>query len=96
MDVEPQGPLMLLKSNHSEWVVRNALYWLSARCKWSLTENESHWLVELEEMDSDTHHEISRLLNDYRLRELVMSKTGVLRDSIAQGVLLSIQQRVSE
>ena len=96
MDVKGEEVLRFRKDRHSEWVIRNSLYWLSARCKWSLSESESEWLVSLEGADADTLYEIERLTNDYRLREIVMHKTGAVRDSIAQGVLLSIQQRVSE
>jgi His-Xaa-Ser system protein HxsD len=85
----------LEKSCHSEWVVRNALYWLSAVTRWQLDETDNQWIIRLEEPSTDAVFELERLLNDYILREKVMHRTAGLRDAIAVSVLEGIQGRLS-
>ena len=84
------------KSCYSEWVVRNSLYWLSAVSEWTLEESDTHWQITLVKPGSDTNQELSRLLNDYLLRERLMAQTDALRSSIVTSVLVGIQERLTK
>lgn len=86
----------LEKSEYSEWVVRNSLYWLSSVTTWNMKSTETLWLIELGESDKTITQELDRLLNDYTLRESIMLKTGSVRDAIAVSVLEGIQARLTE
>jgi His-Xaa-Ser system protein HxsD len=86
----------LEKSEYSEWVVRNSLYWLSSVTTWKMKSTETLWLIELGESDKAITQELDRLLNDYTLRESIMLKTGNVRDAIAVSVLEGIQARLTE
>ncbi|MGY8872398.1 MAG: His-Xaa-Ser system protein HxsD [Pseudomonadales bacterium] len=86
----------LEKSEYSEWVVRNSLYWLSSVTTWNMKSTETLWLIELGESDKAITQELDRLLNDYTLRESIMLKTGNVRDAIAVSVLEGIQARLTE
>lgn len=88
--------IQLDKSSYSEWVVRNALYWLSSVTTWQLESNESHWLIKLSASDIGIAQELDRLLNDYTLRERIMTQTDCIRDAIAVSVLKGIQARLAE
>lgn len=83
------------KSRHSEWVVRNTLYWLSAATRWQLDETDTQWIIHLESPSADVSFEFDRLLNDYVLREKIMQRTAGIRDAIAVSVLEGIQDRLS-
>ncbi len=83
------------KSRHSEWVVRNALYWLSATTRWQMDETDTQWIIRLESPSADNSFELERLLNDYVLREKIMQRTAGIRDAIAVSVLEGIQERLS-
>ena len=85
------------KKNHSEWVIRNSLYWFSNYCKWSLEESEETWSTSLqdEEEEEDTFQELDRLINDYLLREKIMKETEGVREKIALKVLQSIEEKIN-
>jgi His-Xaa-Ser system protein HxsD len=36
------------KNRFSEYVVRQALYWMSHRASWQLSESEQEWIVQFE------------------------------------------------
>lgn len=86
----------LNKANYSEWVVRNALYWLTPTSPWTLDEDGDSWLVQVQHGSFDVDAELNRLLNDYVLREQLMAETRLVRDAIAKAVLKSINARVSD
>lgn len=83
-------------STHSEWVMRNSLYWISAFATWDLTKDDSNWIVQINSDDESIYIEFGRLLNDYLLRELISVKTDKLRERIAISVLTSIENRLNE
>ncbi|MGP2417240.1 His-Xaa-Ser system protein HxsD [Pantoea ananatis] len=84
------------KSNNSEWVIRNSLYWMSAISRWKLDEDDEHWLVSFEDWNDEIEFEFERLLNDYKLREKVQAHTSQVRTSIIDNVLRSIDSRLSQ
>jgi len=86
----------LEKSRYSEWVIRNALYWLSPISLWTLDETDTHWQITFANPGSKTDQALSRLLNDYLLRERLMTKTNAVRDAIAVSVLTAVQERLSQ
>lgn len=84
------------KNEHSEWVLRNSLYWMSAITRWKLDVGDEHWLVSFEHWNDDVEFEFERLLNDYKLREKLQAHTGQARTSIINNVLRSIDSRLAE
>lgn len=88
--------MRLKKADYSEWVVRNALYWLSPTSSWILEEEKEAWLVQLEFNSFEVSAELNRLLNDYVLREQIMAKTQHIRESIAGEVLKAVNARLSK
>ena len=84
------------KTNHSEWVVRNSLYWMSAYTRWQLGADDNDWIVSFESFDDTIKFEFERLLNDYKLREKLQAHTGQVRTSIIDNVLRSIDSRLAE
>lgn len=84
------------KSMHSEWVLRNSLYWMSAITRWKLDEDDKHWLVSFEDWNDEVEFEFERLLNDYKLREKLQAHTVQVRTSIIDNVLRSIDSRLSQ
>lgn len=84
------------KSRYSEWVIRNSLYWLTAVSTWKLEETATHWEITLGKSGSESEQELSRLLNDYVLRERLMLQTDSIRQSIATSVLCDIQRRLAK
>ncbi|MFT4273944.1 MAG: His-Xaa-Ser system protein HxsD [Pantoea sp.] len=84
------------KTMHSEWVLRNSLYWMSAVARWKLDEDEEQWLVSFEDWNDEVEFEFERLLNDYKLREKLQAHTGQVRTSIIDNVLRSIDSRLAE
>lgn len=86
----------LRKTEASEWVLRNSLYWMSTFTRWKLDEDEEHWLVSFEHWSDDIEFEFERLLNDYKLREKLQAHTGQVRTSVIDNVLRSIDSRLSQ
>jgi len=84
------------KTMHSEWVLRNSLYWMSSVTRWKLDEDDEHWLVSFEDWNDEVEFEFERLLNDYKLREKLQAHTGQVRTSIIDNVLRSIDSRLVE
>ncbi|WP_275267301.1 His-Xaa-Ser system protein HxsD [Pantoea ananatis] len=87
---------IIIKTMHSEWVVRNSLYWMSAVVRWELDENEENWLVSFDHWNDEIEFEFERLLNDYKLREKLQAHTVQVRTSIIDNVLRSIDSRLSQ
>jgi len=81
---------------HSEWVLRNSLYWMSSVTCWKLDEDDQHWLISFEVWNDEVEFEFERLLNDYKLREKLQAHTGQVRTSIIDNVLRSIDTRLAE
>ncbi len=81
---------------HSEWVIRNALYWISSVTTWELTKDDKYWTVSFFTDDELNLLEFGRLLNDYTLREEIAAKTDRIREQIALSVLTSIEKRLAE
>ncbi|WP_240347043.1 hypothetical protein [Pectobacterium brasiliense] len=48
------------KTNHSEWVVRNSLYWMSAYTRWQLGADDNDWIVSFESFDDTIKFEFER------------------------------------
>ncbi|NIG35496.1 His-Xaa-Ser system protein HxsD [Pantoea sp. ICBG 828] len=84
------------KTMHSEWVLRNSLYWMSTVTRWKLDEDDKHWLVSFEVWNDEVEFEFERLLNDYKLREKLEAHTIQVRTSIIDNVLRSIDTRLAE
>lgn len=84
------------KTMHSEWVLRNSLYWMSAVSRWKLEEDDQSWFVCFENWNDEVEFEFERLLNDYELREKLQAHTGQVRTSIIDNVLRSIDSRLSQ
>ncbi|OZG70866.1 His-Xaa-Ser system protein HxsD [Hahella sp. CCB-MM4] len=84
----------LQKSDYTEWVIRNTLYWLTPYSRWQLSDSSTHWIIQFESPSNDLFYELDKLLNDYTLRENVMEKTSTIREAITLNVLKSIQQRL--
>lgn len=81
---------------YSESVLRQALYWMTPMTEWSLTINESLAEIVLEKDGDEISYHFYQLLNDYKLREHIESKTKNTRDSIMQKVLASLDKRLSQ
>ncbi|MGO2236250.1 MULTISPECIES: hypothetical protein [unclassified Marinomonas] len=64
----------LLKTQYSEYVIRNALYWLESPTE--LTENADFWYIHIPSDEFKISAALSQLLNDYRLREILSIRTG--------------------
>jgi His-Xaa-Ser system protein HxsD len=77
--------ISLSKSNYSEWVIRNSLYWLTSVTDWQLSDSDSVWTISLMDNNDQIVSQLHRLLNDYKLR---------ITDSIAVNVLTSIDSRL--
>ncbi|MEH8018784.1 His-Xaa-Ser system protein HxsD [Rheinheimera muenzenbergensis] len=86
--------ISLSKSNYSEWVIRNSLYWLSSVTDWQLSDSDSFWTISLKDNNDQVVSQLHRLLNDYKLREILAQKTQRITDSIAVNVLTSIDNRL--
>lgn len=84
------------KTMHSEWVLRNSLYWMSSVTRWKLDEDDQHWLISFEVWNDEVEFEFERLLNDYKLREKLQAHTVQVRTSIIDNVLRSIDSRLSQ
>lgn len=86
--------ISLSKSNYSEWVIRNSLYWLTPVTDWQLSDSDSLWTISLTDNNDQILSQLHRLLNDYKLREIIANKTQRITDSIAVNVLTSIDSRL--
>jgi His-Xaa-Ser system protein HxsD len=86
--------ISLSKSNYSEWVIRNSLYWLTSVTDWQLSDSDSFWTISLMDNNERIVNHLHRLLNDYKLREIIANKTQRITDSIAVNVLTSIDNRL--
>ncbi|MDR6982049.1 His-Xaa-Ser system protein HxsD [Rheinheimera pacifica] len=86
--------ISLSKSNYSEWVIRNSLYWLSSVTDWKLSDSDSYWTIILSDNNEQVVSQLHRLLNDYKLREIITNKTQCITDAIAVNVLTSIDNRL--
>ena len=64
--------IKLDQNQYSEWVVRNSLYWIDG--EFTLEKKDSFWNVELQ--DKANEIQFTKLLNDYRLRELSILRNG--------------------
>ena len=87
------GELRLDKSEYSEWVVRHALYWLTAETQWSLDRDETHWIIGIDENAENVRATLDRLLNDYRLREMLAGQVNISTREIADNVLRQIKDK---
>ena len=87
---------IISKNECSEWVLRSSLYWMSAVTPWKLDVDEVHWLISFELWNDDVEFEFERLLNDYKLREKLQAYTDLVRTSIIDNVLRSIDSRLSQ
>lgn len=84
------------KNTYSEWVIRNALYWMTSRTQWKLEQDDTFWNLHLECSEDEIIFELERLLNDYKLREMISLQTENIRNRIAIRVLESIESRLSQ
>lgn len=86
--------ISLAKSKYSEWVIRNSLYWLSSVTDWQLSDSDSYWTIVLTNNNEQIVSQLHRLLNDYKLREMITNKTQRITDAIAFNVLTNIDNRL--
>lgn len=82
------------KNRFSEYVVRQALYWMSHRASWQLSESEQEWIVQFSAESDIEIYEFERLLNDYLLRERLSHQTIMLRERITLSVLESVERKL--
>ncbi|WP_348770283.1 His-Xaa-Ser system protein HxsD [Morganella morganii] len=88
--------VMLNKKKYSESVIRQSLYWISSESEWHLKENDDFFEVTLKNSNDELVFTFERLLNDYLLRERAERKTKLIRESIINKVLISIDARLSK
>ncbi|WP_050119983.1 His-Xaa-Ser system protein HxsD [Yersinia kristensenii] len=86
----------IIKTESSEWIVRNSLYWMSSFCRWKLDQNDDYWLITFDTFSDEIQFEFERLLNDYSLREKLHAQTYRIRTSIIDNVLKSIDARLTK
>ncbi|WP_267248841.1 His-Xaa-Ser system protein HxsD [Yersinia sp. Marseille-Q5920] len=86
----------IIKTDSSEWIVRNSLYWMSSFCRWKLEQNDDYWLITFDTFSDEIQFEFERLLNDYSLREKLHAQTYRIRNSIIDNVLKSIDMRLTK
>lgn len=82
------------KNRFSENVVRQALYWMSHRASWQLSESEQEWIIKFSVKGETDICEFERLLNDYLLRERLSHQTIRLRERITLSVLESVERKL--
>ncbi|MFC1333184.1 MAG: His-Xaa-Ser system protein HxsD [gamma proteobacterium symbiont of Clathrolucina costata] len=78
------------RDDYSEQVIRKALYWLSETCEWSLGEEGSDWIVRVKGDVDNAEFELSRLLNDFKLREQLDIETKGMRKELIRSALHGI------
>ncbi|WP_369451576.1 His-Xaa-Ser system protein HxsD [Morganella morganii] len=87
---------MLDKKKYSESVIRQSLYWVSSESAWNLKESNDFFEVTLKNSNEGLIFTFERLLNDYLLREKAERQTKLIRESIINKVLMSIDARLSK
>lgn len=88
--------VMLDKKKYSESVIRQSLYWVSSESAWNLKESNDFFEVTLKNSNEELFFTFDRLLNDYLLREKAELQTKLIRESIINKVLMSIDARLSK
>lgn len=88
--------VMLDKKKYSESVIRQSLYWVSSESAWTLKESNDFFEVTLKNSNEELFFTFERLLNDYLLREKAERQTKLIRESIINKVLVSIDARLSK
>ncbi|HCR3556352.1 TPA: His-Xaa-Ser system protein HxsD [Morganella morganii] len=88
--------VMLDKKKYSESVIRQSLYWVSSESAWNLKESNDFFEVTLKNSNEGLIFTFERLLNDYLLREKAERQTKLIRESIINKVLISIDARLSK
>ncbi|WP_229064400.1 His-Xaa-Ser system protein HxsD [Morganella morganii] len=88
--------VMLDKKKYSESVIRQSLYWVSSESAWTLKESNDFFEVTLKNSNEELFFTFERLLNDYLLREKAERQTKLIRESIINKVLMSIDARLSK
>jgi His-Xaa-Ser system protein HxsD len=78
------------KERYSEQVIRKALYWLSESYVWSLDDLEDNWVITIRGNDDNAELEMSRLLNDFTLREQLDLETKAARRELIRTALYGI------
>ena len=66
--------IALPKVEYSEWVVRHALYWIDE--PFNLSSADNTWVISFDTYKGETEANLHQLLNDYKLREILDTKTG--------------------
>lgn len=80
--------VIFLKENYSEYVIRNSLYWMSQYCEWELNELTDRWEVNIPD---DNKKELDKLINDFKLREMIDFKTRDVRERIIYNALRRVE-----
>lgn len=73
------------KASISEQVLRKALYWLSESGGWELSEDFDQFEVIL--VNESLKRELHRLVNDFRLREELDTRTSSARENVVMAAL---------
>ncbi len=81
------------KNDYPELVIRNSLYWLSEKCKWHLSESEDEWIIRIKDNIDDIEFDLSRLLNDFKLRYQIDVETKGIRRELIRSALHAIASR---
>lgn len=71
-----QQIIKISNEDYSEWVIRHSLYWISSKTQWTVSKNKESWKITLQSSNTETTSELYRLLNDYKLREIIQSQSG--------------------
>lgn len=87
-----KNKIIFSKLSYSEKVLRKALYWLSEDCCWELNETDDNWLVLVHEESEEMFNtaELNRLINDFKLRELLDIETKELRINLIKSAFQKI------
>lgn len=88
--------IKITNSQYSEIVVRKTLYWMSTMTEWTLVIKDDTAEVVFINDNEEVDYYFHQLLNDFKLREQVESKTKNIRDSIMHKVLASLDKRLSQ
>lgn len=87
--------IKITNNQYSEFVVRKALYWMSAMTEWTLVIKDDIAEITFTNDNEEVNYLFNQLLNDFKLREQIESKTKNIRDSIMHKVLASLDKRLS-